>query len=631
MAPEDGVVLGALRKSVVRRRRPGQAEDLLATRLDLQQAKITAHFPEGTRFIWAMDPGVSGVVSPFKRPVLGPKLLDLDSWSVLAVARFDRVSRSVRDFSDLIEWLKEHDKLLVCLDPPIDLSTPGGRAFAQMLAVFAEYERELIRERVADSWHDLKDEGKWPGGVVPFGRVPVLDASGGWRLAPDPQYAPVVFQMVRKYLAGDAYGPIADWLNAEGIPQSRDVQRIRRALLHAKESGQEPPAPAQIIKGKGWTVNGVRQVLTSPTIGGLLPDSDGGLRRDADNLVVRIDPLIPAEDYERLRLALRDRAYASRVNTSNLSSVAYCFLCSAPMHITAYDSSEGKRYRYYICDGARAGKCRSLRVPASLLEDLAEQEFLATVGEQYILEPVYIAAVDHSTELADVIEAIGHLEAGYQSGKVYKGAGGFERFATMMNNLEERRDRLAAIEPTPARVEYRKTNTTFTQKWQATDQAGRRHLMAESGFRIYYARTPVPAAEIDAQARELGITKTAAGLKLRADHIRYELKKTRNAATAARLETELEEITRLRELRKSIPRYKDYHAAPVSEQLARAAGLVASSQPVDLPSASDTEAAWENLLAAPRAILNLPRRPESQSIGLPHRRRKLRQPVPGGS
>jgi hypothetical protein len=47
VAPEDGVVLGALRKSVARRRRPGQAEDLLATRLDLQQSKITAHFPEG--------------------------------------------------------------------------------------------------------------------------------------------------------------------------------------------------------------------------------------------------------------------------------------------------------------------------------------------------------------------------------------------------------------------------------------------------------------------------------------------------------------------------------------------------------------------------------------------------------
>lgn len=603
--PAEIVVLGALRKSVVRKRR-GQPEDQLAASLELQQKQIIAAFPEGTKFIWAIDPNVSGAVPPFKRPNLGPKLADLHSWSHLAVARFDRVSRSVRDFSDLIEWLKDHGKLLVCLSPHIDLSDPGGVAFAQMLAVFAEYERALDRERTSDTWHDLKDAGKWPGGTVPFGRVPVPDSSGGWRLAPDPQYAPVVFEMVRRYLSRGSFHSIADWLNAEGMPQSRDAQRIRRALLHAQETGEEPPQPEQLIRGKGWTAATVRKLLASPTLGGLLPDGEGGFRRGDDLLVVRIDPLIPEADYQRLQVALRGRAYAGRINASKLLRVAFCFLCSSPMHVISY-TVRGKPYLYYICDGHRSGKCRASRVPADHLEDLTEETFLAAVGDRYIQEPVYIAPVDYSAELADVEEAMENLAAVYNAGKVYRGRDGAERYAAQMSTLEERRDRLAAIEPTPARVDYRETDTTFRQKWQNSDQAGRHHLMAGSGFRIYYARTPIPAAELVAKARDLGVSRTKAEMKRRCDHIRYVLRKTGNPATAARLEAELEDLLAKRQMLRDMPRYKENVAAPIGEKLARAAGLVASSQPVDLPSASDEEEKWEQLLAPLREALKRPR------------------------
>src|SRR5712664_1334689 len=129
-----------------------------------QYAKLHDHEVAGV----AEDLDVSGAVSPFKRPALGKWLTEdrLGEWDGLIVAKFDRLSRSVRDFANLIVWLEERKKVLVCLDPSIDLSTPAGRAFANMLITFAQFERELIADRVRDAYHGLREAGKFPGGVV---------------------------------------------------------------------------------------------------------------------------------------------------------------------------------------------------------------------------------------------------------------------------------------------------------------------------------------------------------------------------------------------------------------------------------------------------------------------------------
>src|SRR5580704_10446375 len=59
----------------------------------------------------AEDTDVSGVISPFERPDLGPWLTEaalIARWDTLMVAKLDRLTRSVRDFGDLLEWCKEN-------------------------------------------------------------------------------------------------------------------------------------------------------------------------------------------------------------------------------------------------------------------------------------------------------------------------------------------------------------------------------------------------------------------------------------------------------------------------------------------------------------------------------------------
>jgi len=92
------------------------------------------------------DLDISGAVSPFDRPGLGPWLKDdrLDEWDAICVAKLDRLTRSLFDFVTLISWLEAQGKTLFCIDPMLDLTTSAGRAFASITATFAQFERETI-------------------------------------------------------------------------------------------------------------------------------------------------------------------------------------------------------------------------------------------------------------------------------------------------------------------------------------------------------------------------------------------------------------------------------------------------------------------------------------------------------
>ena len=294
----------------------------------------------------AEDLDVSGAVSPFDRPQLGPWLKRSDDWDGLIVAKYDRLTRSLLDFLVLYKWLRERGKTLIWIDPPLDFSTPFGKAMANVLITFAELELAVISERIREAWHALREAGKWPGGTVPFGRIPVRAEPKGWRLVPDPEYAPVVVEMVRRYLAGHSFHMLSRWLNEQGIPASRDAQRLRTGK------------PA---KGKGWTPATVQKVLTSPGLAGHVL-AQGGPLRDADGLIVRIDPLIPPEDYERLQTALKERAYGRRVNASRLLQVAYCALCSSPLHATPTKTAPALSRSTVTTFAVKAG-----RAPARLI------------------------------------------------------------------------------------------------------------------------------------------------------------------------------------------------------------------------------------------------------------------------
>ena len=102
-----------------------------------------------------------------KRPKLTEMLKFVRKGDVLHVTKIDRLGRSTADLYDITTKLQEKGIELKVLDQPIDTTTAAGRAFFGMMAIFAEFERELIRERQAEGmarFHArLKAQGKRPG------------------------------------------------------------------------------------------------------------------------------------------------------------------------------------------------------------------------------------------------------------------------------------------------------------------------------------------------------------------------------------------------------------------------------------------------------------------------------------
>lgn len=81
----------------------------------------------------------------------------------LIVTRIDRLSRSLRDLENLVHELNENGIYLKATEQPIDTSSAAGKAFFDMLGVFAEFETNLRRERQLEGVAKAKKEGKYKG------------------------------------------------------------------------------------------------------------------------------------------------------------------------------------------------------------------------------------------------------------------------------------------------------------------------------------------------------------------------------------------------------------------------------------------------------------------------------------
>jgi len=432
-----------------------------------QMAKITAYAASGDHQVIgvAEDLDVSGAVSPFKRPQLGPWFDRLSEWDAICVAKLDRLTRSLLDFMTLVKWLDDHGKQVICLDPPLDLTTPSGRAFAQVLAVFAELERETIRARVLDAYNALRQAGNYTGGTVPFGYMPVKNDVKGWHLEQDPVYAPVVAEMASRYLSGTSLNRIAIWLNATEVPTSRNVVRIRQG---------------KPVQKSEWAVATVRTILSSQNIMGM-SITNGEPLRDADGLAIqRAEGIVSRDDYLKIQklLSANSGKTGQRINSSALLQVAFCGRCDSPMYTVTNKSGE-KIYHYYRC-GKTKGACNESTIKAAALEDMISYALLSKLADVPMRTEVITAAEDHAAELANVTESIEALQSQYMSNKLSA-----DMFATMVSKLESRQTALKALPSTPETTTYVSTGQMFGQHWEGLTRDGRHSFLRSSGVTVY--------------------------------------------------------------------------------------------------------------------------------------------------
>jgi DNA invertase Pin-like site-specific DNA recombinase len=105
----------------------------------------------------------SGTTTTTGRPELATVLQFLQRGDALVVTRIDRLARSVADLEAIVKTIKDRGATLECTEQPVNTGTPAGKAFLQMLGVFAEFETALRRERQLEGIAAAKEKGVYTG------------------------------------------------------------------------------------------------------------------------------------------------------------------------------------------------------------------------------------------------------------------------------------------------------------------------------------------------------------------------------------------------------------------------------------------------------------------------------------
>ncbi len=115
------------------------------------------------------DPGYSG--GSIDRPALQELLRDVQQKKIDLILSYkiDRLTRSSKDFFNLIELLNKYGADFISVTERFDTSTPSGRLLRNIMLTFAQFEREQTSERVKDKMHQRARKGIWNGGTVPYG------------------------------------------------------------------------------------------------------------------------------------------------------------------------------------------------------------------------------------------------------------------------------------------------------------------------------------------------------------------------------------------------------------------------------------------------------------------------------
>lgn len=298
------------------------------------------------------DAGFSG--AKVDRPALQELILDVEAGRVdkVLVYKLDRLSRSQKDTLMLIEdtFLKNGVDF-VSMSENFDTSTPFGRAMIGILAVFAQLEREQIRERMMMGKDARAKKGLWAGS----GYAPTGYTYENGELTPEPYEAMLVRTMFEMAAEGNTIYKIAKYMNDHGLYKNKPWHRasIRTILLSENYIGH--------IKRKGQWIPGCHE------------------------------PIVDEETFQRARQAILDHASSAKNGnprpgqaSSILAGLLYCSKCGTKIYRLAYD-----KYQYYRCQArADSGYGKTCDAPIwkqQELEDIVIGEVLKLRFEPFTL------------------------------------------------------------------------------------------------------------------------------------------------------------------------------------------------------------------------------------------------------
>jgi site-specific DNA recombinase len=207
-----------LRCAIYTRKSSEEGLDMEFNSLDAQREACEAYIASQRSEGWAAirepydDGGVSG--GTLERPGLQRLLADVEAGliDVIVVYKIDRLSRSLMDFAKLVDVFDRNQVTFVSVTQSFNTTTSMGRLTLNILLSFAQFEREVIGERIRDKVAASRKRGMWMGGYVPLG-YDVRDR----KLIINEAEAATVRMIFKRFVAIGSATKLAKALVAEGV------------------------------------------------------------------------------------------------------------------------------------------------------------------------------------------------------------------------------------------------------------------------------------------------------------------------------------------------------------------------------------------------------------------------------
>ena len=320
--------------------------------VEAQEAKLDSYVAsqDGWAIVARYSDDVSGAKIDRRGLGLALAAARAGEFDVLLVYRVDRFSRRIRDLVMLLDELDSSDVVFRSATEPFDTSTPVGRMLVHMLGVFAEFERDVIIDRVVSGMEKKASRGQWTLGIPPYGYA--VDPATG-HLRPVPEESTVVKVIFDLYtVRGMGTRAVANELTQRGYR--------RRS-------------------GRRWSSKTVTDTLRNPAHIGTVAFRD-----------VRVDDAHPAV-VDRKTFALAGVLLTERgVNRAKAASVAsdyhltgkiVCLRCGRA-YLGTSATGRNRAYRYYTC--RTRNRCGTVHCDAPRIDaDAFDNRVLAALCDFY--------------------------------------------------------------------------------------------------------------------------------------------------------------------------------------------------------------------------------------------------------
>ncbi len=321
-----------------------------------------------------------------ERPALKRLMQDIDKGKVdtIIVYKIDRLSRSLLDFAKLIEVFEEKHVSLVAVTQQINTSDSSGRLMLNILLSFAQFEREVIAERIRDKIAAAKKRGKWTGGTPPLGYDVDREKK---RLVVNTDEAVKVRWIFRRYLIMGSTLNVTKELNELGW--TTKSWRTRAGVER---------------KGTPWNKGQVYRLLNNPLYIGLIRHKDKTYPGEHDAIIEK-------SLWDEVHAMLRENDPGNRNRSkgethSMLKGLIRCGHCDASMGITS-TRKNGRLYRYYLCvkaDKYGYDSCPVGSLPAAEIEDAVLTQLRGILIAPEVVAQVHKLAKDMEEEERRVLE-----------------------------------------------------------------------------------------------------------------------------------------------------------------------------------------------------------------------------------